>query len=103
MTSDLSLKEGADGSPLQRILLVLGRGGIQLGRPRAGGQHCHPPAHFPVCSLSPPATERLLPWPFRQVSGLTVGPVGVGWGPCTSLAVSETIRSLPDIFFPPQH
>ena len=103
MTSDLSLKEGADGSPLQRILLVLGRGGIQLGRPRAGGQHCHPPAHFPVCSLSPPATERLLPWPFRQVSGLTVGPVGVGWRPCTSLAVSETIRSLPDIFFPPQH
>lgn len=55
MTSDISLKEGADGSPLQRILLVLGRGGVELGRPCAGGQHCHPPAHFPVaaCHLQP--------------------------------------------------
>lgn len=36
--------------------------------------------------------------PSQEVSGTAVGGIGAGWGPCTSLAYAEAIRSLTDIY-----
>lgn len=100
MTSDPSLKEGADEGPLQGMLPLWGpQRGWAWGMGSGPPSTCSFPHVQPVTSGHREVTALAIPRGQWSHCGTTVGSPGASWGPCTSLAGSGAIRNLTDIFF----